>query len=59
MSSVEAILKKIEEQISSTEVKQKFSKQGEIVEIKDGVAFVAGLEEVMFSEIVVFENGSK
>ncbi len=59
MSKVEAILKKIEDQINSTEVKQKFSKQGEIVEIKDGVAFVAGLEEVMFSEIVEFENGAK
>jgi len=59
MSSVEAILKKIESQINSTEIKQKFSKQWEIVEIKDGVAFVAWLEDVMFSEIVEFENGSK
>jgi len=59
MSQVEEILKKIEDQINGTELKQQFSKQGEIVEIKDGVAFVAGLENVMFSEIVEFENGTK
>ncbi len=59
MSSAESILKKIEEHINSTDLKQKFSKQGEIIEIKDGVAFVAGLEDVMFSEIVEFENGVK
>jgi F0F1-type ATP synthase alpha subunit len=41
MSQVETILKKIEDQINGTELKQQFSKQGEIVEIKDGVAFVA------------------
>jgi len=59
MSNVESILKKIEEQINGTEIRQKFSKQWEIVEVKDGVAFVAGLEDVMFSEIVEFENGVK
>ena len=59
MSNVENILKQIEDHINSTNIKQKFSKQWEIVEIKDGVAFVAGLEEVMFSEIVEFENGTK
>ena len=59
MSQVEEILKKIENHINSTELKQQFSKQWEIVEIKDGVAFVAWLENVMFSEIVEFENETK
>jgi len=58
-SNVEAILKKIENHINDTELKQQFSKQWEIIEIKDGVAFVAWLEEIMFFEIVEFENGTK
>lgn len=59
MTTVESILKKIEEQINSSDISTTFSKQGEILEIKDGVAIVAGLEEAMYSEIVIFENGTK
>jgi len=59
MINAESILKKIEEQISNSDIKQSFSKQWEIVEIKDGVAMAAGLDNVMFSEIVEFENGTK
>lgn len=58
-NTAEEILKKIEEQINSTDLKQEFSKKWEIIEIKDGVAIVTWLEDVMFSEIVEFENGSK
>lgn len=57
MTSVEAILKRIEEQVNSVEIKQEFSKKWEILELKDWVATVIGLEEAMFSEIVEFENG--
>lgn len=56
MIHVQDILLNIEKQISSTKLEQTFSKQWEILEIKDGVALVAGLEDVMFSEIVEFEN---
>lgn len=56
MIQVQDILSKIEKQISTTKLEQTFSKQWEILEIKDGVALVAGLEDVMFSEIVEFEN---
>ncbi|HMS90894.1 MAG TPA: F0F1 ATP synthase subunit alpha [Candidatus Absconditabacterales bacterium] len=59
MIQVQDILSKIEKQINSTQLEQTFSKQGEILEIKDGVALVSGLEDVMFSEIVEFENGAK
>lgn len=59
MIHVQDILSKIEKQINSTQLDQQFSKQGEILEIKDGVALVSGLEDVMFSEIVEFENGNK
>jgi F-type H+-transporting ATPase subunit alpha len=58
-NTAEEILKKIEAQIDSTDLKQEFSKKWEIIEIKDGVAIVTWLENVMFSEIVEFENGSK
>ncbi len=59
MVDVDAILKKIENQVEKTSLTEKFSKQWEIVEVKDGVAMVSGLENVMFSEIVEFENGKK
>lgn len=59
MIQVQDILSKIEKHIADTKLEQTFSKQWEILEIKDGVALVAGLEDVMFSEIVEFENGTK
>jgi F-type H+-transporting ATPase subunit alpha len=59
MNNVHDILSKIEEQINSTNLEEHFSKQGEILEIKDGVALVSGLDDVMFSEIVTFENNMK
>lgn len=59
MNNVHDILSRIEEQINSTDLEEHFSKQGEILEIKDGVALVSGLDDVMFSEIVVFENNMK
>jgi len=59
MNHVESILQKIEEQINNWDLKQKFSKQWEVIEIKDWVAFVAWLDDVMFSEVVEFENWTK
>jgi len=59
MIQVQDILSKIEKQINTTQLEQTFSKQWEILEIKDGVALVSGLEDVMFSEIVEFENWAK
>lgn len=59
MSVSTDLLQKIEQQINSTSLKEEFSKKGEILEIKDGVATVIGLEGVSFSEIVEFENGTK
>lgn len=59
MSVAQDLLKKIEEQINSADLSEEFSKKGTILEIKDGVATVTGLEEVSFSEIVEFENGLK
>ena len=59
MSSVENILKKIEQQINDTSLAEQFSEKGTILEIKDGVVTVAGLTKAQYSEIVVFENGMK
>ncbi len=59
MSAFRDILAKIEEQINATQLEEHFDKQWEIIEIKDGVALVSGLDDVMFSEIVVFENNLK
>lgn len=41
MTIVDSILKKIEEQINNSDITETFSKQGEILEIRDGVAVVA------------------
>ncbi|MDD3262560.1 MAG: F0F1 ATP synthase subunit alpha [Candidatus Absconditabacteria bacterium] len=57
--NIQDILAKIEQQIEKADLNQKLSKQGEILEIKDGVALATGLEDAMFSEIVEFENGAK
>ncbi len=53
------LLHKIEQQIFAIDLSQSFSKKGEIIEIKDGVALVSGLEWAMYSEIILFENGMK
>lgn len=59
MSIVNDLLKKIESGIAGAALDVEFAKKGEIVELKDGVATVIGLDNVVFSEIVVFENGTK
>lgn len=59
MSIVQDLLQKIEQQIATTQIGDSFSTKGTILEIKDGVATVTGLQSVAFSEIVLFENGVK
>lgn len=59
MSVVNDILKKIEAQIANSDISDEFSKKWEILEIKDWVATVVWLDNVMFSEIVEFENWMK
>lgn len=59
MTVADDILKKIDESINQAHLADGFTKKGEILEIKDGVAIVTGLENAMYSEIVIFENGTK
>lgn len=53
------VLRKIEESIDEKILKDEFKKKWEVIEIKDWVASVTGLEDAMFSELVEFENGTK
>jgi F-type H+/Na+-transporting ATPase subunit alpha len=59
MQIVKDILDKIEKDIQASDLNDSFSKKWEILELKDGVAIVVGLDDAMFSEIVEFENGTK
>lgn len=59
MHIVKDILEKIEKDIEQSDLNDSFSKKWEILELKDGVAIVVGLDDAMFSEIVEFENGTK
>ena len=52
------LLQKIQESIEKADLKASFSKKGEILELRDGVATVVGLDNAMFSEIVAFEDGT-
>lgn len=59
MSVVQELLQQIEKGIVDAHLDVEFGKKGEILELKDGVATVIGLDNVMFSEIVMFDNGVK
>jgi F-type H+-transporting ATPase subunit alpha len=59
MTKVNKLLQQIQKSIQNTDLKDTFSKKGEILELKDGVATVIGIDEAMFSEIVEFENEMK
>ncbi len=59
MSVSQEILKKIEETINNASLKDEFTKKWEIFEVKDWVATVIWLDNVMFSEIVEFESWVK
>jgi F-type H+-transporting ATPase subunit alpha len=59
MSITQALLAKIEQSLANTKIGDQLNQKGQIIEIKDGVATVSGLHDARFSEIVLFENGSK
>lgn len=56
---VQDLLNQIEQGIEQKNLNWEFEKKWEILELKDWVATVIGLDSVMFSEIVVFENWIK
>ncbi|MDR0650864.1 MAG: hypothetical protein LBG59_05750 [Candidatus Peribacteria bacterium] len=59
MSLSPSLLQQLQENIRKADLKATFSKKGEILELRDGVATVIGLDNAMFSEIVAFENNTK
>jgi F-type H+/Na+-transporting ATPase subunit alpha len=59
MSLAQDLLKKIQQSVEEQTTSAQFGKAWVVVEIKDGVATVAWLDDVKFSEIVSFENGRK
>ncbi len=53
------LIQKIEQQINDANLTETFTEQGTIIDIKDGVATVAGLQNAQYSEIVLFQSGQK
>ena len=55
----EEIISILREEISHYEEKTQISETGSVVQIGDGIATVYGLENVMYGELLEFENGVK
>lgn len=55
----EEIVSILREEISHYEEKTQISETGSVVQIGDGIATVYGLENVMYGELLKFENGVK
>lgn len=55
----EEIVSILREEISHYEKKTQISETGSVVQIGDGIATVYGLENVMYGELLEFENGVK
>ena len=55
----EEIVSILKEEISHYEEKTQVSETGSVVQIGDGIATVYGLENVMYGELLEFENGTK
>ena len=55
----EEIVSILREEISHYEEKTQISETGSVVQIGDGIATVYGLENVMYGELLEFENGVK
>jgi len=57
MSSVDNYLQKIKSEMHSDPVKAEVQEVGWVEEVKDGVTFLTGLNNVGYGELVEFENG--
>ena len=53
------LIQKIEQQINEANIAESFTEQWTIIDIKDGVATVAGLQNAQYSEIVLFQSWQK
>ncbi len=57
MNSIDNYLKKIKSEIHEDPVKAKVEEVGWVEEVKDGVVFLGGLDNVAYGELIEFENG--
>lgn len=57
MRSLDQYIKEIERELSTQKISVRESEIGTLVEVKDGVAILTGLQNAFFGEIVEFENG--
>lgn len=57
MKSLDVYIKELEKELSAKKTTTQMRQVGEIVEVKDGVALLRGLNEAFYGEIVEFENG--
>ena len=55
----EEIVSILKEEISQYEGKTQVSETGSVVQVGDGIATVYGLDNVMYGELLEFENGVK
>ena len=55
----EEIVSILKEEISQYQGKTQVSETGSVVQIGDGIATVYGLENVMYGELLEFENGTR
>lgn len=57
MSTLDQYIHQIEEELSQKKSRVKAAEVGTVLQVKDGVALLEGLENAAFGEIVRFENG--
>ena len=56
MKLIDEYLKKIEKELQSTEKKIRAIETGLVTEVKDGVVFLDGLDEISYGELIRFEG---
>src|SRR3989338_849052 len=56
MKLIDEYLEKIERELQSGKTKIKAEETGTVIEVKDGVVFLEGLDEVSFGELIQFEQ---
>ncbi len=59
MRSLDQYIKQIEKEISGSSLTSKSKEIGTVLEVKDGVAILEGLDNAFYGEIVEFKNGIK
>jgi F-type H+-transporting ATPase subunit alpha len=57
MSTLDQYIHQIEEELSQKKSRVKAAEVGTVLQVKDGIALLEGLENAAFGEIVRFENG--